>query len=214
MKRLVTLALLCSFAIPLRAADDFDEEINEGELNFLSTPPATAPHRHSKHIFISPESFKSGWIRGEQCHYRLDKVRAMEIVFGKGTVRALKVLSSQNIEKVWVEDNSVQLKNIGADAFLCIASENRILKPGTDKDTYLLSSGPYMRRFLDGYFPMHVELTVDYPQQIVRLKQISPSELQAQTKTSPGQVKIDTLFEGRLTIVLHFSRLTKQSALP
>lgn len=214
MRFVVAMILLFSFATPLRAADDFDEEINEGELNFLTAPPTAPPHRHSKHIFISPESFKSGWIRGEQCHYQLDKVRAMEIVFGKGTVRELKILSSQNIEKVWIEDNSVQLKNIGADAFLCIASENRILKPGPDKNTYLLSSGPYMRRFLDGYFPMRVELTVDYPSQIVRLEQILPGNLQTQTTLTKGRVKIDTLFEGRLTIILRFSRLTKQSALP
>lgn len=135
----------------------------------------------------------------------------MEIVFGKDRVRKLKVVRSQNIDRVWIEGPSIQMTNIAADAFVCIESENRIFERELG-DAYILKSGPYMRRFLDGYFPMKVDLTVDYPANLLSVTGIEPPELKTASALTPGRVVVNALFEGRLTISLHFVKKSQQRA--
>lgn len=140
-----------------------NSDINEGSLHFLDRPLAKLPYRHSKHLTITPASLQSGWIVSNQCHYQLDAVPALEVVFGHGQVRKLEITRADNIEHAWIENDSVQLKNVGANAVLCIHSENHALKFDATNNIYTLTSGPYMRRFLDGYFPMQADLMIDYP---------------------------------------------------
>jgi len=137
--------------------DEFDIlDINEGELHFLTTPPAKPFHRHTNHVTINADSLKTGWIGSKQCHYHLDRVTAMEVVFRKGGVRNLQILQADNIGRAWIENHSVQLKNVKANAVLCIRSENQALRRDAGGRSYVWHGGPYMRRFLDGYFPMRV----------------------------------------------------------
>lgn len=201
----VIAGLLCS-GTALAALSEFELlDINEGELRFLSEPPATPPHLQSTHVQISEESLKTGWVRVKQCHYRLDQVRAMQVVFAKGRVRDLKILRADNIARAWVEEDSVQLEDIGENAVLCILSENRSLETDTTHGSYEWHGGPYMRRFLDGYFPMHVKLAVDYPAARLRLTAIEPPAVRLKTVSLPGHVHLDVLFEGRLEVSLRFA---------
>lgn len=188
------------------AALHADDDINEGELHFLTRPPQEAVHHHHKHVVITPESLKTGWIVNHQCHYNLDQVGAMEVVFTPGRVRALEIARAENIEKAWVEDGSVQLQNVGAHAVLCLSSQNRVLAHDAQTGLYTLTSGPYMRRFLDGYFPMRVSLILEYPATLMNLKHIAPADPGLKIVKLPGQVRIDGLFEGRLLLTLQFTR--------
>lgn len=197
------LAFIGAGVAPCTFAND-TFAINEGELHFLTEPPAEPPHRHTKRLRVTPDSLQSGWVVAEQCHYQLDQVSAMEIVFGKDKVRKLKVVNAQNIGELWIEGPTVQMKNVGADAFVCIASENRILARNIAGD-YVLTTGPFMRRFLDGYFPMQVSLEVDYPEKLLQFDNVTPAELKLHTVGGAGHLKVDTLFEGRLTIALRFT---------
>jgi hypothetical protein len=61
-----------------------------------------------------------------------------------------------------------------------------------------------MRRFLDGYFPMHVQLVLDYPESLLRLQTIEPVALKFHMLNNPGQVRFDALFEGRLDVEVRF----------
>jgi len=180
-------------------------EINEGELQFLTKPPNEAVHHHHKHLVITSESLKTGWIVNRQCHYNLDQVGAMEVVFAPGRVRALDITRAENIEKAWVEGSSVQLKNVGPNAALCLHSENRVFTQDPATGLYTLTSGPYMRRFLDGYFPMRVSLHLEYPAALLRFVELAPSDPGLKTVLAPGQVRVDTLFEGRLVLTLRFA---------
>ena len=184
---------------------DFDAlDINEGELHFLTALPADPPHHHTMTVNITPDSLKHGWVEATQCHYQLDKVSAMQVVFGAGRVRKLQILRSDNIQRTWIENDSVQLEEIGDDAVLCIVSENRALDIDAANGEYHWHGGPYMRRFLDGFFPMRVTLVMNYPMQLLKLQKIEPRVLKLKAVTVPGQVRIDTLFEGRLVIGLQF----------
>ena len=43
-------------------------------------------------------------------------------------MRSLEITRADNIERAWMRDHSVQLKNVGAQAVLCTHSENRALE--------------------------------------------------------------------------------------
>jgi len=179
-------------------------EIGGSELRILPGPIQPPPHHHSKNLIVLPESLKSGWVLDRQCHENLDPVPAMQVVFGAGKVRKLRITHSQNIGKAWVEGESVQLERVGADAVLCLESENRALEYDPLLKQYTLVSGPYMRRFLDGYFPMRVTFNLEYPVRRLRLVDLQPQELRVGAGTPPGRVQIDALFEGQLRIALRF----------
>jgi len=205
-RKTTLLLLLVVAARPLGAADEFDLlDINEGELRFLTEAPTTPPHLQSGHIQIHKSSLRDGWITVKQCHHNLATVSAMQIVFPRNRVRQLEILQSNNIDRAWVEGPTIQLAGVRKDASVCILSENRALRRSSLDGTYEWHGGPYMRRFLDGYFPMHIKLAIDYPTTQLRLTSLEPSALRLKSVTQPGYVRIDAMFEGRLDIVLRFN---------
>jgi hypothetical protein len=52
---------------------------------------------------------------------------------------------------------------------------------------------------------IRVSLQLDYPAQLLSLKDIDPPEIRPHTIQLPGQVRLDTRFEGRLVLRLRFS---------
>ena len=153
-------------ASPAHAATDLTfesaEHVNEGSLHFLQAAPARPVHHHQNHIRIHADSLESGWVSLSQCHDNLDAVPNLQITFRENFVRDLKVVSASRIGQAWVEGPSVQLLNIEPGARLCLSALTRALR-NTGNGYFNLSSGPYMRKFLDGYYPMRVSLDIDYP---------------------------------------------------
>ncbi len=180
------------------------KEVNDGHLVFLTEKPEKRLHHHHNSVTILPDSLSDGWILIKQCHRNIDKVAAAQILFKAGKVKNIKVISSENIEKTWVEGASVQMENIKANAELCVQANTRSLKHHSD-GTYSLRNGPFMRRFLDGYFPLHVSLDLNYAQTDLELIDISPiTQNGFDVEKRDGSVKIDTIFEGRLHTEFHF----------
>jgi len=193
-------------AVSGTVADEFDIfDINEGELRFLERPPERPPHLHSTHVFITEDSLKSGWVTAKQCHYHLDQVSALQVVFNERRVRRIEILQADNIERAWVQGASVQVTNVGKDAVLCLRSENLAIKRNQAERSYEWHGGPYMRRFLDGFFPMQVKLAIDYPADTIRLESIDPGSLRFKTVAQPGLIRLDALFEGKLDITIRFT---------
>ena len=153
---------------------------------------------------ISPASLSNGWILIEQCHRNIDRVSAAQILFDKNRVRDIQIVSYRNIEKAWVEGPSVQFENVSDDAHLCIRANTRSLIQH-ENGTYSLRNGPFMRRFLDGYFPLHVSLELHYAQTDLVLTGYSPdNQLGFSVLQGDGEVKVDTVFEGRLHTEFRF----------
>jgi hypothetical protein len=204
--------LLMGFYLPADAMDEDGfpdaepdtDSVNEGELQFLSQPPATPVHYTQNHIIISPDSLVTGWIQLRQCHYHLDAVPSAQVVYNASHTRNLRIVSESKIDKAWVEGSTVQLSGIHQQAILCIDAETRAFWPD-DQGGFVLKNGPFMRRFLDGYYPMHVSLTIEYPGQLLRFRTSQP-ELQPGFQVHAGQDKlnIDSWFAGRLFTELSF----------
>jgi len=181
------------------------DAVNEGELRFLETPPAKPPHHHQNRIRIDADSLASGWVGLYQCHDRLDAVPLLQITFREGYVRDLKIDLARGIEHARVEGASVQLRNIEPGARLCLSAQTRALR-NTGNGYFSLFNGPYMRKFLDGYYPMRVTLEVDYPESL-QLIDVSPAPQPGLSfDERPGKIRLETLFEGELRLLLQFER--------
>lgn len=203
------LVLLVLAGGPAHAARDLSFEsahdVNEGVLHFLERKPERAVHHHQNRIRIDADSLDSGWVELAQCHDNLDAVPRAEITFRAGYVRNLQVVSVTRIERAWAEDASVQLVNVAPGARLCLSAQTRALRPAGN-GYYNLSNGPYMRRFLDGYYPMQVTLDIRYPASLRLLDIDPPAQPGLQVDTQAGAIRIDALFEGELKTLIQFER--------
>ena len=181
-------------------------EVNEGELLLLDKQPEALAHHHQNRMMISEQSLIDGWVTMYQCHSNLDKVSTSQIVYNKDRIRNIKVLSSQNIGSVRVEGHTVQMKDIAAESKICISADKKALS--YENGRYYLKLGPFMRRFLDGYYPMHVQLEVCYP---VFLQLVSANPVNALSHTSgrTSYAEFDLWVVGKLDIELVFR--TRQS---
>jgi hypothetical protein len=191
--------------------DDLEQrlaEVSEGDLTLLSSPPARPVHHHRNRIRIRESSLQDGWIGLEQCHEHLDPVGALEIVYHPGRIRNLRILSSSHIETSRVSDAKVELTGIGHGASLCLSAESRALIL-LDDGRYRLRNGPYMRRFLDGYYPMHVTLEIEYPPGLLEPAGFRPQPGAAgRMEQSPGLLHWESWFKGTLFTEFDFHAVT------
>jgi hypothetical protein len=139
-----------------------------------------------------------------QCHEHLDQVALAQVLYHKHRTRHLKVLSKRGIGHAWVEKNSVQLENIGRDASLCVQAEVHALYPNFN-GSYSMHNGPFLRKFLDGYYPMRVTMDVRLPGDKLSFEAIQPQEQAGFRVThSRNRMKVDALFVGELNIEVFF----------
>lgn len=224
-RRLGFIALFLGIVVPAAPAaeqapeaDPFDaipdletlvDAVNDGGLHFLPAGSAAGAHAHRNRILLGVESLDQGWVRLEQCHENMDAVAAAQVVYNADRIRGLAILSTQNIGQAWVEGPTVQLKDVGKPAGLCVSGESRAfseLAPGV----YRLRNGPYMRKFLDGYYPMRVVLDIAYPAEALRLARYVPGRQEGfEVETRPGHIQVDAEFEGRLYTCFDFCPATE-----
>lgn len=180
--------------------------VNSGELVFLNEP-AEAPELHTEmSLILNETSLHDGWVDMRQCQRGLDGMQLTEIVYRYAEIRALRITDSSGIDASRVEDRSVQLHGITPGAEICIAAGVKVLKALGD-GRYRIVSGPYHRRFFDGYFPMRLSLEVTFPAESLGWRNINPLPQPGYAvHTSPGRVAIDTRFAGRLTLELEFAQ--------
>jgi hypothetical protein len=180
--------------------------VNEGSLHFLETAPAKPVHHHQNRIVIDANSLESGWVSLSQCHDHLDAVPLAQITFREGFVRNLRVDSAVRIEEARIEGASVQLRNVEPGATLCLSAQTRAFHD-TGNGYYNLTNGPYMRKFLDGYYPMQVTLDIRYPAELLKLIDVTPpSQPGFALDERPGLIRVYTTFEGELQTLIQFEK--------
>jgi hypothetical protein len=218
MKRSIWLVLLgapavASLATAATEIDYFEEmdridRINTGELVVFKAPPEDGILHQVSNNTLTAESLRTGWVKNSQCYFNLDGAVALQVVYRPGRVRKLRIARTEGIGKAWVEGDSVQLEDVQAKATLCVESENRALLPDEGMGVYAMHAGPFMRRFFDGYFPMRVTMTVNYPPELVSFAQASPGvDAGMLVSDSPGRMTYEAIFEGRLQVeFLFFAR--------
>ncbi|MBN4080310.1 hypothetical protein JYT31_01465 [Beggiatoa alba] len=178
--------------------------VNNGDLLFLNKKPLKPVHHHWNSITLYTNSLMDGWVKLEQCHRNMDRVQRVQVTFSKERVRDIKILQADAIEAAWVENHSVQLKNVKDNALLCIEAWTKALSKNKD-GSYKLVNGPFMRKFLDGYYPIHVTLDVDFSATDLKLVQIEPiAQAGFKVLKKAKSVSVEAWFEGRLKTSLTF----------
>lgn len=208
---------MCACPAVSMGADDDDEawlnglaersaaSVNEGRLHFLATLPDKPVHHHRNEIVVADASLASGWVELQQCHHHLDAVGRSQIVFNRELIRGLRIVDTRGIGESWVEGHTVQLSATGPGAHICLAAESRALAVQPD-GTYVLRNGPYLRRFLDGYYPMHVSMRVTLHTRRLKFVDSTPApQVGFKVWEQGNEVFYDAQFEGRLTTLLRFA---------
>jgi len=219
LTRLLPLLALLS-VVTVRAAEPMTEQelerwfhddseqralaVNEGELAFLPVPPdKRTPHSHNT-LTITPAGIDDGWVALTQCYDGLDPVAEAQVVYRYKQMRGLQVTRTANIGRAWVENDSVQLVDVAGNAELCIAAEVRVFYQNPD-GSFSLVNGPYHRRFLDGYYPLHVTLTVRYPRdRLIYLDMQPPPQPGLSLQQDDDQLVVEAWFEGMLNTDIRF----------
>lgn len=81
-----------------------------------------------------------------QYHHNIDAVTQAQIVYHKKRARELSTESLRNIDRAWVR--------------VKLSSKALMIN---DDGTFTLNQSPFMRRFLDGYYPLHVTIEIERP---------------------------------------------------
>ncbi|MBD3610303.1 MAG: hypothetical protein HUJ30_07110 [Gammaproteobacteria bacterium] len=167
-------------------------------------------HRLHSIFTITRDGLKSGWLPFRQCHYNLDVVPALEVSYQYREINQLQLEHAHNIGKIWIEKQSVQMENISQGGEFCISANVRILK-SEQKHQYMIKTGPFYRRFLDGYYPFHVIIDIKDPKQLLRLHTISPTPRPGISwQKQASQNRISAVFSGKLTLSFHFQHRDKR----
>lgn len=180
--------------------------VNEGELSFLPLPrDETIPHSENV-ITVHPDSIDSGWISLRQCHHRLDSIQRLDIVYRFKQIRDLRIVEQHGIGGARVIDHRVSITGIERDNRVCVEAEVRNLY--SDNGQYFrLVNGPYYRQFLDGYYPYHVSLRIDYPHERLAPVRTTPqAQMGFDVDYQLGRIDIRAWFEGRLMSEVDFRK--------
>ena len=186
-------------------------EVNEGDLEFLPRPADRVEHAQTMQITLTGESIESGWAVVDQCHRNLDSVPSLEIVFHRQRVRALQVVSFRNMRHAEAAGHRVLVSDIRPDSEICLSAESKILHPVAGQrgqQIFRMVNGPFMRRFLDGYYPISLQLQVSYPQAMLEIRDVQPgSQPGWDIRYDAGRIHMNGRFEGRLKTTLLFARI-------
>ena len=180
------------------------DSVNEGVLVLLPVPPDGPVHAHTTRITLLPASLRDGWAQLDQCHTQLDEITRAQIVYRHGRVRNLAVVSTHGIGQARVEGASVQLEDVSSAASLCVRAESRVVHR-LAPDRFVVRNGPFMRRFLDGFYPMHVTLDIRLPPGDWQLVKSVPAAQPGFTVVyDDNGLVAEAWFEGKLETEFHF----------
>ena len=189
---------------PHEESDRDVSQVNEGQLRFIAPPEEQAVLHSDTQLWLTPASLQNGWVEMRQCYRNLDAVGKTEVVYAYREMRELEVLRAENIARYRVKPRGVELEDVKKGALLCLQARVRILQR-LSNNIYGMRHGPYHRKFLDGYYPYHLSLTVSYPGESIRLHRIEPEAQHGfDVKDAPASLAIETWFEGELRIDLQF----------
>ena len=179
-------------------------QVNEGQLEFIAPIHDQSILHSDTHLWITGESLQTGWVKMQQCYRHLDAVGRTDVEYAYREMKNLQLTRVEQIAQTRVKQHSVELEDVEKGAVLCVQADVKILRHLSDK-TYGMENGPYYRKFLDGYYPYHVSLTVHYPNDEIQLKQIMP-ETQSGFNVIEKKdgLSIDSWFEGVLRIRFDF----------
>jgi len=219
-KRISIIAIcVLLFPVMLTAAEPPDDEswldddsewraqqVNEGQLEFIAPIHNQLILHSDTHLWLTNESLQTGWVKMQQCYRHLDAVDRTDVVYGYRKMKNLQLTRVEQIAQIRIGQHGVELEDVEKGAVFCVQADVKVLQHLSDK-TYAMQHGPYHRKFLDGYYPYHVSLTVHYSNNEMQIEHVEPEAQDGFYITEKtGILSIDSWFEGELRIRFEFSK--------
>jgi hypothetical protein len=193
---LLTALLFCSASA---WALDFSDIATEGQIKYLKERPDPGAYSYESRVKITAASLESGSVQIATCHYQLDPIRKVVIVFNPNRIQAIAVKSIDKMASAEVKNNQVVLTDVERGASICIDLQSKALDQ-VGGGQYRLNAGPLMRRYLDGYLPMAAKIRVDWPANMLTVEKTTPSEKEGiQVLQGNDGVQLDMIFAGKMT---------------
>lgn len=165
------------------------------------------PFVHSKVLTVTEQSLADGWVANRQCHRHFPLFPSLQISFREGAVRHMQIVEQSGAEAAWVEEPTIQMKRTRPETTLCFVSENHTMNFDAASGEYFMAVGPYYLKLFDGYFPLDVDLTIEYPAELLRFSGMEPATVEgARVERGAGRIRFVARFEGKLGLVFRFSR--------
>jgi len=188
--------LLCSTSV---FALEFSDIATEGQIKYLKERPDPGAYSYESRVMITAASLESGSVQIATCHYQLDPIRKVVIVFNPNRIQAIAVKSIDKMASAEVKNNQVVLTDVERGASICIDLQSKALDQ-VGAGQYRLNAGPLMRRYLDGYLPMAAKIRVDWPTNMLTVEKTTPSEKEGiQVVQGNDGVQLDMIFAGKMT---------------
>jgi hypothetical protein len=193
---LLSALLFCSASA---WALDFSDIATEGQIKYLKERPDPGAYSYESRVKITAASLESGSVQIATCHYQLDPIRKVVIVFNPNRIQAIAVKSIDKMASAEVKNNQVVLTDVERGASICIDLQSKALDQ-VGGGQYRLNAGPLMRRYLDGYLPMAAKIRVDWPANMLTVEKTTPSEKEGiQVVQGNDGVQLDMIFAGKMT---------------
>ncbi|MFZ4119306.1 MAG: hypothetical protein ACOYKP_06485 [Polynucleobacter sp.] len=178
---------------------DFSDIATEGQIKYLKERPDPGAYSYESRVKITAASLESGSVQIATCHYQLDPIRKVVIVFNPSRIQAIVVKSLDKMASAEVKNNQVVLTDVERGASICIDLQSKALDQ-VGAGQYRLNAGPLMRRYLDGYLPMAAKIRVDWPANMLTVEKTTPSEKEGiQVVQGNDGVQLDMIFAGKMT---------------
>jgi len=188
--------LLCSTSV---FALEFSDIATEGQIKYLKERPDPGAYSYESRVMITAASLESGSVQIATCHYQLDPIRKVVIVFNPNRIQAIAVKSIDKMASAEVKNNQVVLTDVERGASICIDLQSKALDQ-VGADQYRLNAGPLMRRYLDGYLPMAAKIRVDWPTNMLTVEKTAPSEKEGiEVVQGNDGVQLNMIFAGKMT---------------
>ncbi len=188
--------LLCSTSV---FALEFSDIATEGQIKYLKERPDPGAYSYESRVKITAASLESGSVQIATCHYQLDPIRKVVIVFNPNRIQAIAVKSIDKMASAEVKNNQVVLTDVERGASICIDLQSKALDQ-VGVGQYRLNAGPLKRRYLDGYLPMAAKIRVDWPTNMLTVEKTAPSEKEGiQVVQGNDGVQLNMIFAGKMT---------------
>jgi len=198
MRKSLSLFILLIFSASAFALE-FSDIATEGQIKYLRERPDPGAYSYESRVKITAASLESGSVQIATCHYQLDPIRKVVIVFNPGRIQAIAVKSIDKMASAEVKNNQVVLTDVERGASICIDLQSKALDQ-VGAGQYRLNAGPLMRRYLDGYLPMAAKIRVDWPSNMLTVEKTAPSEKEGiQVVQGNDGVQLDMIFAGKMT---------------
>jgi hypothetical protein len=204
------LVMMLSLMARIADADELEEmaalwAIADEPYRVVTRELETPAFRHQKVLKLNPQSLADGWVPNHQCHANFPLFPSLQISFREGAVRNMEIVEQSGVDEAWVQEPTIQMKRTRPETTLCFQSENHTLEYDELTEEYRMTVGPYYLKLFDGYFPLDVDLTVEYPVATLSYAGMEPTQVEGATIAHhPGRIHFDALFEGKLKLVFRF----------